>query len=177
MQVLIVPAWLRRKLEANNLPLTVLLDTERLSSILTKEDLFFLLKANSPEENHLVSDYAAIKSDFEEYLFCDKLYSLFAAGELELLQAQCFPEGDKPNDLLIYGDVLNMGDVETRAFNLHNYETTMLQPDVAAVIVKPCVSAGYTTASLKSFLEVLQGQMGYEQVAKLNSFKRFVEKV
>lgn len=176
MQVLIIPAWLRRKLEANNLPLTVVLDTERLSSILTKEDLFFLLKANWEGDEPSSLDYGAIKRDFSKYMFTEKLLQQFAPAELELLEVQYKEEGMGMLHL-IYGDVLNQEAIENRALNLHNYETVMLQPEVCAVLVKPIKVDGPSVSSLQNFLEVLQGQMGYDKVAKLESFKRFVQKV
>lgn len=45
MRIRFIPAWLARMLEANDLPLSTAYDVEKLSSILSKEDLFFYFEA------------------------------------------------------------------------------------------------------------------------------------
>jgi len=178
MQVLIIPAWLRRKLDANNLPLTVVLDIKRLSSILTKEDLFFILKANHDNtETRSQQDYSLIRTDFQYDNLIEELLHCFGPNELEMLEAEHNLESNaKAKDLLIYGDVLNQDALNNGDCNLHSYETVMLKPEVCAVIVKP-TNEDYTVDSLKHFLDVLQKQIGFEKVAKLKTFKRFVKKV
>ena len=178
MQVFIIPAWLSRKLKANNMALTVVSDIERLSSILTKEDLFFLLKANQEAtETGAGLDFPLIKMEFPVDRWIENLLDVFGPNELEMLQAEFnLTQSGLPRDLLVYGNVLEQESVENRKFNLHNYETVMLQPEVAAVVVNPVTEDG-NVHSLQNFLDVLQKQIGFEKVAELNLFKRFVKKV
>lgn len=174
MQVIIIPAWLKRKLDANRIPLTVVLDTKRLINILTPEDLFFLLNVYSGED--ISGDYLTIRNDFPNNQLVEDILNNIKPVELEILHAQFYGEQTPQiRHHLILGDVLN--NKEDGSLNIHNYDTVMLRPEVAAVVVSPNQSTGYSNESLTAFLEVLQGQMGFNDTAKLESFKRFIGKV
>lgn len=172
MQVVIIPLWLALKLEAAKLPLTVVLDTERLSTILSKEDLFFLQKANdcSPEDG-APHDFRVIRSDFP-FAEVRSLTNL-AEMEYQLLSAQYHPTPPAERCALVYGDVHNS---EKTSHVVLNYETVMIAPEVCAV--KVCYdTAPKGSASLEMFLETIQAQIGDKQVYELKCFDTFLRKV
>lgn len=174
MKVLIIPAWLKRKLDANRIPLNVLLDFKRLSNILTPEDLFFVLKLNIGDS--ILGDYKVILEDFPNEDLIQFTYDHFTGPEHDLLSVQFEQvEGELNRFNLILGDVLNQE--EGSVINLHNYDTVMLAPEVAAVVVSPNNSTGYSNESLTAFLEVLKGQMGYDRITKLKVFEHFVKRI
>tara|TARA_B100000767_G_scaffold253710_1_gene258490 strand:- start:363 stop:911 length:549 start_codon:yes stop_codon:yes gene_type:complete len=182
MQVLIIPAWLRRKLDANNLPLTVVLDIKRLSSILTTEDLFFILKANHDEtQDPFNLDYPMLLKDVTDYTLIEDLLLTFGPNQLEMLDAELQQESNTGNRAhLIYGDVLGHDDMDNNKthVSIHSYDTVMLQPEVIAVLVNSTADTiPSNNESLKNFLDVLQKQIGFEKVAMLKSFKHFIKKV
>ena len=178
MQVLIIPAWLRRKLDANNLPLTVVLDIKRLSSILTKEDLFFVLKANHDNTeagNQL--PFTTMRMDFPYDNLIEGLLHCFGPNELEMLDAEFnLEKNGTARGLLVYGDVLNQDSLDNGNIKLHNYDTTVIAPEVIAVTVKP-TNEDYNVESLQNFLDVVQQQIGFEKVTMLKTFKQFIKKV
>jgi hypothetical protein len=174
MKVVIIPAWLKRKLDANRLPLTVVLDTKRLINILTPEDLFFLLNIYIGDD--ISGDYKVIREDFPNTQLVTDLLDSFNPGELEILSGQLRAEESALlRHHLTLGDVLDSE--EHGVVNIHNYDTVMLQPEVAAVVVSPNQSTGYSNESITAFLEVLQGQMSFKDTTKLECFKLFIRKV
>lgn len=172
MQVIIIPLWLSRKLDAAKLPLTVVLDTERLSTILSKEDLFFLQKANDCHaEDNAPLALQNIRTDFP---ICDaRSLTNLSESEYWILTGQYQPTHSSERRAIVYGDVHGL---EKTSNVVLNYETAMIAPEVCAVKVTHD-SEVKDTQSLEEFLDVMQGQIGAEKVYGLKSFDTFIKKV
>lgn len=171
MRVRFVPAWLARMLEANDLPLSVAYDVEKLSSILSKEDLFFYFEAQSSAELLKVFQLQGVSNDFcyGEIL---PLMNELDCAEFTYYANQLNEGRDKAVQI-VFGD---MG-LPKPAYLLYRMEG--VAPDQYVIVFYPVDEENTDTYTncLGRVLDVIGLRIGHNALCQTQGFADYVKRI